>query len=188
MRAIWTEPLPDRPKWSELPQTWKSPTLTFGMEDLAEAGAERRSSLDAALRNLPRRIRGLDSHPASHNCSRISASRRVETAGLLREAMTTANAAASPQAISASTLAASETCRRAFGLMNRAMAQAARQRIGYGAQGNAPETPRSADRGGRSNSPSSCSTSTAWPTALMPIARSSTCCSSPPAAARPRPI
>ena len=76
--------------------------------------------------------------------------------------------------------------RLAFRAMNEAVARAARQRD---AVRMAAIRPRSASRnGGRSSSPSSCSTSAGCRTRCTPTARSSTCCSSRPAAARPRPI
>ena len=182
VRSTWTDPLPA----AEVERVAPNETIDgveWKMEVLAEHARRGAAELTDALRLLPQRYGGWIVEQFE-SIARIKGSRRQETAHRLIEAMRTAQGRIQA---GIDLLATDPRARRAFAAMNEALARAARQR---GAQSNGKATCRSAEArsGGRSSSPSSCSTWPAWPTSGIPTARSSTCCSSRPAAARPRPI
>ncbi len=179
---VWTDPLPQAEVERVAPNEdvdLKS-RVVFGMEPLAECASGDGTRLNDALSALPalyaawidaerKKIGGL-------------AARRRETAERL-----IADMEAARQRIldGIEILSRNEIARNAFRFMNLAVARP------RGAAMRAPLAIQPHSRhpnGGLSSSPSSCSISPASPIASMPIARSPTCCSSRPAAARPRPI
>ena len=125
VHTIWTESLPSAQVERVAPNL-DIADVTFGMEDLADAAAADAAALAAALDHLPSAYGAWikDQTPGRFG---ITAPRRVETAGLLRQAMVLAEARISS---GIERLKSDERCRRAFGLMNRAMANAARRRVG----------------------------------------------------------
>jgi hypothetical protein len=123
VRAVWTEPLPTG-EVERVAANLDIHDVAFGMEDLAEAARDP-AHLNAALRALPAAYAAWIDGQRPERFG-ITARRRGETADMLRNAMAAANARI---AAAIETLGRSEPCRKAFGLMNRAMANAARRRV-----------------------------------------------------------